>query len=225
MAITAGFTVSTPYPYTSHTITDASTYTSPTRAAVGVFFKGFKKDYLGNRTSLTTTGNDSDPNTDVSWAITYTIDGWYEYLYAAIPDYDAGTTYALYDCAFDTGTAVAYRSLQDGNVGNALSNTSYWEVVSEPWLLYDNVGEVNESANITVYSYNRVLSPITKKAFGDCTALAALEARSDAKRSIDVEKYEFIGLAVDAMYNEDERLSFSSGEKIARRAALIIADC
>ena len=226
MAIVAGFTVSVPSPFILGILTDASDYSgAPLRADVGVFVKVFKKDTLGNRTSLTTTGNTSNPDTDTAWTFTYTTDGHYEALWAVVPDYNVGTTYALYDVAFAPGTGIVYRSLQAANIGNAVTDTAYWEVLSEPWLLYDNVGGATESLNATVYSYNRVLGPITKKGFADCSGQAALEACSDCKRSIDVEKYEYLGLAVDAMADKDSRQEYTDGEKIARRAALIIADC
>jgi alpha-tubulin suppressor-like RCC1 family protein len=54
---------------------------------------------------------------------------------AGIPEYDSGTTYYTGSLAMSAGNV--YRSLQDNNTGNALTNANYWILASG---LYAGVG-------------------------------------------------------------------------------------
>lgn len=58
--------------------------------------------------------------------------------------YNAGTTYAEDDVAADTNGDV-YRSLSDGNIGNALSNPTFWELV---WVFLGDLADLNALQNI-----------------------------------------------------------------------------
>lgn len=204
------------------TITDASTYSTPTRAQVGVFVKVYKTDYQGAKSAITTTGNASDPETDVSWTCNFPTDGWFQIAYVAPQDYAGGTTYAKYDAVFDPATNNVYRSKSNGNLGNALNNTTFWELITDPAALAFNIGTATESLNMTAYTgqtvQNIVLFPLTKVEFGTETGLAFLEASSDYKRSEDVRLAELLQLAVTAMTVANDRQEYSLGEIFARRA-------
>jgi len=56
--------------------------------------------------------------------------------------YNAGTTYAEDDLAADTNGDI-YRSLSDGNIGNALSNPTFWELT---WIF---LGDLENLKNLT----------------------------------------------------------------------------
>lgn len=209
------------------TIVDGSTYTSPTRATCGVYVKVYKTDYAGNRTLVTTTPNLGDANTDTQWTFPYAVDGWYKIAYVAPPDYAAGTTYAKYDAVFDPTNKLVYRSKSAGNIGNALLNTTFWEVIPVPTDLAFNVGTTTESPNLTTITgvtvYNIILYSIISKAYGDATGSAMLEASSDYKRSEDVRYNELLFLAKESIKIANNRQAYSTGEIYARRAADLIA--
>ncbi len=59
-----------------------------------------------------------------------------------VADYDAGTTYAEDDLAADTNGDI-YRSLSAGNIGNALSNPTFWELT---WVF---LGDLENLKNLT----------------------------------------------------------------------------
>lgn len=205
-------------------IVDASTYTSPSRATCGVYVKVYKTDYTGAREYLTTTSNNGDANTDSQWTYTFTTDGWCQVAYVAVPDW-AVTTYAKYDAVFDFTNKIVYRSKIAANVvANlaSLSNTTNWEVISDPTSLVFNIGtaiqSVNLNTNTSVVLLNVLPYPITKVNFGTVTGNAFLEASSDYKRSQNVRLYELLGLAVDGMKVAIDRQEFSKGELYARRA-------
>jgi hypothetical protein len=207
-------------------IVDGSTYTSPTRATCGVYVKVYKLDYTGARSYCTTTPNNNDANTDSQWTFAFSTDGWHQVLYVAPPDYAGGTTYAKYDAVFDPTNKLVYRSKSAGNVGNAVTNTTFWELISDPTSLALNVGtstaSVNLNTNTSVATLNLLLRPKTKVNFGTKAGDAFLEASSDYKRSQDVRLYELLDLALNAMTIAENRLEFSQGELYARRAISLV---
>lgn len=50
---------------------------------------------------------------------------------AGIPEWDSGTTYYIGSLAND-GTGLIYKSLQDNNLNNAISNTAFWQLKDFP---------------------------------------------------------------------------------------------
>lgn len=222
MAITKSLTTARNISTGVMTVTDGSTYTSPTRATCGVFVKVYKVDYDGNKLALTTTGNNSDANTDSSWTCLYTLDGWYKIAYVAIPDYGGGVTYAIYDAVFDPATKLVYRSKANDNLGNALNSTTHWELISDPASLAFNVGAANQSVNLNTITGVTVLNSIFDDylvdAFGTQAGIAFLESSSDYKRSEDVRLHELLALAIKAIEVADARQEYSEGEIFARRA-------
>src|SRR5688572_27124429 len=95
---------------TSWTLTDDSTYSSPARNACAVFVQSYKMDGDNNATELDVTGDDADPETDSSWAIEYTDDGWYKTYFVVIPDFNSASTYSIYDAVFNASDDKVYRS-------------------------------------------------------------------------------------------------------------------
>jgi hypothetical protein len=212
------------------TIVDATVYTSPSRATCGVFVKVYKVDHAGNKTYLTTTGNNADEETDTQWEFDYDTDGWHQILYVAVPDF-AVAAYNQYDAVFRPSSNAVYRAKTNTSITTEtdLDNTTNWEVISDPTALCLNVGAANESDNLTaltsITTLNTVLYPITKENFGTKTGEAFLEASSTYRRSEDVRLYELLGLAVDGMNIANNRQEYSLGEIIARRAISLCSSC
>lgn len=230
MAITISFpaaNIVTDLTAATITATDGSTYGSPARNTLAVFVKICKMDYTGNRTALTTTPNNTDPTNvlTVSWSATYSADGWHQILYAGVPAYSGGTTYALYDAVYDGGNV--YRSKSAGNVGNATSDTSFWELITDPTSLALTAGTSLASPNLATITSTAILSFGVKAAiavaFGTQTGNAFLEMTSDYLRSQDVRVYELLALGLEAIKIADSRQNYSALEIYARRAESIIS--
>lgn len=209
---------------TAIVIADGTTFTTPARSGLGVFFEADKMSYLSAVTqALTVVGNDNDPETDVSWTVTNEddttalSDGWVRGKYAAIPDYAGGTTYAIYDAAFNPTDNKVYRSLQNSNTGNSLTDSSWWEEITEPADLALNAGEDNESTNILTSIYSIEVTGLTELAFGTAIANASTEG-GDAELESNVNIYELFGVLVDAEYVASDRSQFPQGERLCRRA-------
>lgn len=232
MAITKSLTpITVDLEASTITITDASTYTSPSRATCGVYLKVFKVDYAGSRTEQTTTGDTGDANTDSVWTATFPTDGRFQYFYVAVPDW-AVASYAKYDAVFDYTNQIVYRSKVNSNsvtVLADLSNTTNWEVISDPTTLCLYVGTATQSVNLNTITsigiFNDILYPITKKNFGEQTGIAFLEQPSTYRRPQDVRLYNLLGIAVDGMEVANNREEYALGELIARRAISICTNC
>jgi len=195
---------------------------NPARSAVGVYVIVQKLDSTTAVTeTLVATGDDGTPQTDSSWTFPLTPgDGWYRILYIAPEDYDAGDTYALYDCVQDPATSIVYRSKQNGNIAHALSDTSWWEVVTA--LVALNNGAATESVNLNSTVYSVILTPNAEYEYANAISEAGDICCSD---NCDLEQlfvYIKLGALLDAMYVCSDRAEYPQAEIIARRFQSII---
>lgn len=231
MAITINLTNITVDPVAgTMVVVDGTTYTSPVRTALAVYMKIYKVDYSAARTYVTTTGNNTDPASASlnQWSASYTADGWYKLAYVAIPFYAGGTTYAKYDAAYDSTNKLVYRSKSAGNIGNALTNTTFWELITDPAALAFNIGSTSESVNLTTITsqavYNIVLKGYLDQYFLSKTEDSMVEASSDYRRPQDVRLAEFLLLGVFGIDVANNRQNYILGEQISRRCAYLIAN-
>jgi hypothetical protein len=205
------------------TLLDGTTYggANPARTAVGcyVIVQKMNSDSTVEST-ITATGNDADPQTDVSWEFNIPNDGWYRVLFIAPEDYSAGTTYALYDVAQDPATSIVYRSKQAGNIGNALSNTTYWEVVTA--LIALNEGEANESANLASTVFEFILTPNAEYNYANQISEASEEACSVNCSLENLFLYVRLGAILDGMVIDSDRGNYPEGERKARKFESLI---
>lgn len=208
------------------TITDSTVYGTggnPARADLRVFVNAYKGASDGTLEALTLASDDGDPQTNTLWSWTFTRDGYHKVLYVAIPQYAGGTTYAQYDSVFDASTDIVYRSKSAGNVGNALSNTTFWEVVPDPATLANNFEEANESTNITSLIYLRVLRPLSERGFANKIGESC--GCNDCEDQI-IPDYNLFGFWLDAAEVADIRSQVLEGEIISRRIeSKFLRDC
>lgn len=104
-------------------------------------------------------------------------------------------------------------------------NATFWEAITTPTSLIDNVGTATASANLNYQVYERVIYPFSKQGFGTLCSTAALDCCSDCERSEDVLAYEQLGVYVDGMNIADQRGQYLQGEKIARDAQTALSRC
>lgn len=198
---------------------------NPARSAVRVFATGYKmaSDNTVAET-LTMTSNTGSATTVSAWDFPYSTDGWYKFPFVIIKEaYDVGDTYAIYDAVYDGSNAV-YRSKQNGNVGNALGNTTYWELISDPSSLAENEGEATESTNIESVVYQRVLTVDSQYGYGTFLAEDGSACCGDCEDPSTVQTYKKLSLLVNAAINADIRLLFVEGEQICRKLQSLL-DC
>lgn len=218
MALDITFTVAIDSDRSDVTLTDSTVFGSPNqvRASCGVFVSAAKVTYAGVETDLAITTDDSDPETDSTFSFSYTNgDGYYKIRYVAIPDYDAGTTYAKYAAVFAPATNIVYRSKSAGNVGNAVTDTVYWEVITDEAGLADNKDEATESENIDSLVYERVFTSNAQYGYGNLVSQNSMHTESDDE---DVTReYDIFSLMLNGAITADERTEVLSGELICRK--------
>lgn len=205
---------------TTIVITDNTTFTSPVRSGLRVYLSGdkMKADNTVNY-ALTVTGN-STPDLVTSWSVTKSVatqvldDGWTRFKYAALQAWSNATTYGLYDAVY-SGTVV-YRSKQAGNLNHLVTDTTWWEVISDPSSLALNKGETNESTNIASLIYEVEVAATAELAFANkIWELSQLSGEADREENVDI--YKLLDIWINGLYVADDRSQHPQGEVIARR--------
>jgi hypothetical protein len=196
---------------------------NPARADVRVFVDAFKMNYENEETDLTVTPDDDDPQTDAAWVYPYSTDGWYKIYYVAIPLYSGATSYSIYDAVADSSTDIVYRSLSNGNIGNALSDTAFWEVITDEAGLANNKGTASESLNINSLVYQRVFSYNSQYTYSNLIREQC--ACTDCDESTLMQNYAIFSLWLNGAIVADQRTEVLDGELLARRIQSRFIDC
>lgn len=216
MALSPLFEIQISSDITTGTIIDETVYggANPARNTLRVFMKALKVAFDNTEENLPLTSNTGDPATVSQYTWSYTKDGYTKFYYVAIPAYSGGTTYAHYDAVYD-GTNTVYRSKVAGNVGQSLSNTAYWELITDPAALAANVGTSSESLNITSYVYRRVLRPLSQQKYSQ--TIAANCVCTDCDEDNIVQQYNYFSVLLNGMAVADTQTEVVKGEVIARK--------
>ena len=221
MALTITLSTSIATDRESWVLTDDTVYGTggnPARSAVGVFVASYKMNYDNTvATTLDVTSDDDDEETDASWTIDYTVDGWYKTYFVIIPDFDNTDTYEIYDAVFNPSDNKVYRSKQNNNTEDTLTNTTWWEEITGANIagLANNKDTATESANITSTIYQRVFRADSQYEFSN--------QLSDQSKFVDddelntLEDYILFAQWLDAAEVADSRSEVLDGEQICRR--------
>jgi hypothetical protein len=227
MAYTISLSISVAATRLTATLNDLTTYGTggnPARSTVRVFTDGDSMVYDNTvNEALTLTGDTADPETDSSWVFDFVRDGWNRFYFVIIKDaYAGGTTYDIYDAVYD-GSNNVYRSKVGSNVGNALSDTAYWEAISDPASLAANKGESNESTNIESTIYQRILIPNGQYGYGNY--ISSVSGCTDCDQAVVLTTANLLNFQIQAALVADERSELPEGEIIARRLEALLETC
>lgn len=216
MALDVEFLISISADRLTSTIEDTTVYGAPNadRADLRVFLTLYKNDVSGVGTTVALTSNEGDPQTDSEWSYTTPDDGWVTFYYAAFSEYSGGTTYSIYDAVFDPADDAVYRSKANSNTGHLLSDTAWWELITDPSGLAGNEGEANQSNNITSLIYRRVLTWNSQYAYGQLIGSNCL--CTDCDDSEIIQPYNLLSLYVNGAIQADLNSEWLKGERICR---------
>ena len=203
----------------SWTLSDDSVFTSPVRSSYLIYINAYKVDYQNAKTALTV--DSYTPSSATSYSIEYTIDGHFQVEYVALQPWSSGTTYAQYDAIY-VGSTV-YRSLVGSNLNHLVTDTNYWEVISNPASLASNSGETNESLNIDSVVYDRVFAADSQYAYGNFIADASV--CTDCDQAQILQKYNTFSLLLRELEVADQRTLTIEGETVARKIESQFLDC
>lgn len=206
----------------SGVLEDVTVYGTPARSTVAVIVKGQKIKFdTTEDVVLTLIGNQADPETDTEWQFNIPKDGWFKFLIVAVPDYSGAIEYDLYDAVYSNG--VVYRSKQNGNQGESLLDTDWWEVISDPATLALNEGEANESANIDSTIYEIIVPVNSEWAYASNIAEASEHYLTTLNiPNEQLAQYDIFSALVNSMQVFSDRANLINGERIARRLDSLI---
>lgn len=209
---------------TQGVLLDNTTYTNPVRSGVAVFVKGQKMNNDATVDStLAVTGNNANPETNTSWTFTIPLDGWFRFLIVSVPDFNAASTYAIYDAVFQPSTGKVYRSKQNNNTTDTLTDTVWWEEITDPATLASNEGESNESANIDSLIYEPGLFPNSEHGYANQISEASEEYLTSLSiPDDDLANYNLLACLLDGAYVKSDRSEMNKAERIARRLDSLI---
>lgn len=206
------------------TLTDDIDYSvTPLRTNVRVFVQVDKmKADSTVKQAATVTPNTGDAQTDSAWSWPNIEDGYYKISFAIIKEaYSGGDTYAIYEAVYDSSTDIVYRSKAGSNTGNALSDTAWWEVISDPARTISAAkGTATESTNAESIVYNRVLFPQAEKDFASYKAKEAIACCGDCET--DNHLAHVLRDLIDGAEIADSRSVLVDGERICRKLEALL---
>jgi hypothetical protein len=198
-------------------LTDDTSYGTggnPVRASGVVYLTGNKINY-DDSVAEAIEINDYDPETATDFTFTIPTDGWEQFLFCYIPNYNIATAYVQYDAVYLDG--VVYRATQ-ASTGQTPPNGTYWEVIEEPTSLVENDGLATESPNIESLVYNIIIFPEAKKKFGDAAEEYAIKCCGTFRDDVEFTAFKELGAITTALQGCNVRSRWASGEKISRYA-------
>jgi hypothetical protein len=154
---------------------DQSTYTSPARNQVALDLTAFKVDENQVESALSVVT--FNPKTVAQFTTTNTFDGWYKYYFIILDDWLVGTTYNTHDLVWSAAQTQFYEYIYPSpTAGNAVTNPTYWAVVTSPSLKLRNLGTATAPTNIRGYQIiNKVVSFLTSICFSKAVAINSKE--------------------------------------------------
>ncbi len=198
-------------------LNDDTTFSFPQRVDAGVFVKAFKVNFSAVQTEIPIVGNSSGPEADAFWTFDILTDGWYQFFYASIPEWEDDVTYALYDAVFDEVSGLVYQSLLGSNLNHVVTDPVYWVLVPTPAELSSLAGQPTEPLNADLAIYQRILTPKVDRLYGDAAVITARECCADCEREENVDAFEIVFALREGALISEERLEYSDGEKMIRR--------
>lgn len=215
-------TISVPYTIsddrTTITVSDTTVYTNPIRTDVAVFLSVKKVDYKGREVVVETTPDNPDPEVAAAWTAPYDKDGHYRFKYVAVPEYSGATSYNLYDAVYDTVGGLVYRSIQAANIGNALNDTAWWSIISDPTTIVDYKDTVLESNNVDASGVNNILYLLTQDKRDRFAVDASTACFGDFTTRKEVDEFSLIDILLEGLKAADTFNEYNKGELIARKA-------
>ncbi len=138
-----------------------------------------------------------DFNTASTWTVTLSQDGWYEIYAFSTVIYAGGTTYQLGYMTYDLATNLFYKSIQNNNIGHAVTDAAWWTSI------FTIEDLINAVAIVQPNTYEVTLNDVEVCRSVKCKAKALFQAAeeiscSDSEDDHNINMYEKIRLLVEA---------------------------
>lgn len=199
------------------TIEDTTTYTSPARNLYSSVFYAYKVDQDEVLSTLIV-ASQGIVTSSSEWEVTTPVDGYHRFLLLLYWDWDAGTAFVTDDVVHYTDD-LYYKALQDNT--NVIPTT-----LGVNWELHSASADDTEEQLVESGVLNCILFGRIKAAFARETAEAGRIACvcDDDKKPSQIQRYERLGVLVDAIAVDNYQLRFGEGEKKVLYTTKIIVD-
>jgi len=188
------------------TIKDTTTYSSPARNLYSSVFYAYKVDEDEVTSALAVTSQGVVTTVD-EWEVTTPADGYHRFLLLLYWDWDATTNFVTGDVVHYTD-GLYYKALQnnDNQVPTGLSPN--WVLFSASAADVDE--QLVETGTLNCILFGRIKGCFASEvaAAGDIACLCA-----DDKKPSQIQRYERLGVLVDAIAVDNYQQRFGEGEK------------
>lgn len=199
------------------TIQDTTTYTTPARNLYSSVFYAYKVDQDEVTSALIVTSQ-GVVTTAAEWEVTTPADGYHRFKVLLYWDWDAVTNFVTGDVVHYTDD-LYYKALQNND--NVIPDT-----LGANWALHtasaaDTVEQLVESGELNCILFGRIKACFARETAkaGDTACLC-----SDDKKPSAIQRYERLGVLVDAIAVDNYQLRFGEGEKKVIYTTKICAD-
>lgn len=211
------------------TWTDETVYggSEADRNEVALFLTAYKTD--SNQIETAITVESFNPEIVEEFITPNTIDGWYAYYFVIIANWNVAVEYEQYDLVWDTDEEQFYEYINaTPSTGTVVTDTDYWEVVTDPTDKIANVGTSSESGNLVYQVINKVVSFQTSICYIKAAAQFAKESCDGDDCGCETRLGKLFikirNLFANMGLNESQGL-YQDGEKNARMAEKYCDDC
>ena len=143
-----------------------------------------------------------------------------------VPLWKVGTTFNRYDLTYLSGVYYQY-IFATPTAGNAVTNPTYFSVVTDPATKIADVGGATSPANLIYLVQEKIIDYITAKCYANVAILAAKDSCADdcnCNSGICKSKNR-IRTLLSVMRISDTRQQYLQGERAAREAEGYCSDC
>lgn len=164
--------------------------------------------------------DDYNENTADEWAVEITEDGWYEIYLFACKVWSAVITYDLGNIVYHVATDTFYKSLSNGNLNNAVTDTDYWEETDD---IEDFLAAVDDEQDDV---YEATEDSVETYFLEQCEAKALVQAGCGCDSKNDgMQTYEKLRMKVEAIAIHEALGNYSDAQEIVENATSICETC
>jgi len=200
------------------TIEDTTTYTTPARSSYSSVFYAYKVDE-DEVTSALIVASQGVVTSANEWEVATPADGYHRFKLLLYWIWEAATSFVTDDVVIHND--VYYKALQ------ANSNTDPEGSIGVNWEVFtasadDTVEQLVESSELNCVLFGRIKTCFAKETAkaGDTACLC-----SDDKKPSAIQRYERLGVLVDAIAVDNYQMRFGEGEKKVIYTSKICVDC
>jgi hypothetical protein len=159
-----------------------------------------------------------NPNTVASWSVSITEPGWYEIFLFGCLAWNSGTEYDEDYVVYHTSTESYYKSLQSSNTNNLVTDTDWWEAITD----IEDFQAAIDSEQSGVYSTTTNIAEICS--LRKCEAQMLLKAQCDNCDECALKEYEKVRMKLEGIVYNESLGNFTEAQEIIENAQVICAD-